>query len=942
VRVWGNFIIRHHSARRLALAATGLALVAGVLPVVSGVVPGTTGLALADDIMASQNVMRTGWDPNEPALTPSAVHAFGAGPLWDASVDGDVYAQPLVIGSTVIVATESDWVYGFNATSGAELWGVRLGSAYPISTVSTFTKCTDLVPNIGVTGTPAYDPSTGDIYFFANIMNGSSPEYYMVDMAPGGSSFGSTTPPTWTKTAITGHPSNDSLNFSAKYNMERPGVLIYNGGVYGAFASHCDTKPYDGYVVRVDQTSHATSMWSDESGNTYDQAGIWQAGGGIMTDPNDPSAGIFVTSGNGVSPPKSSKPGGQLAESVIRLTYDSSNNTLSAQDFFSPAAAPSWDASDTDYGSGGPVDVGNFTVAGLNTVAQIGKNGQIWLLNRNNLGGREQGPGGTDNDLFVSKAYGGEWGHPAIFGDTPVTIANSHTTPTDNDFLFSVGKDDKLRVFRFYESSTGKAGLTNLANSSLTYGYTSGSPVVTSNGDDPTSAVIWEVDTPNTTSKTGAGSSLQAYELGNVASNGSTPSPCVSTHPCTLDNIWHSTSFTSAKFSIPATSNGWVYVGTRDGHVLAWAAPGSKTAAITTTATLPQTAVGSTSTQAVSVTATKRVTITGATASTGANNTQTTTAKEFTAGQASVTKKGSSTATPVTFPVTLKRGDKLSVQTTFSPVVAGGSSGTLSLSTNSGTTPAIDVPLIAEGIQQGIYAEPSTQTFIWAPDWPTVIDVPIGGVKPEIVTISNYGTKTETITSVTPPKAPFTAQNLPTVGTKLNPGASTTVQVTFTPTKSGTATGSFTIAGSSGQKAVVTLSAIATSAVSQLTTVIDSTPPTGSNARAAASPFSAGTATKPAVHFGSVPVGKKATAYIQVTQNGNTPATLTGVGVLTAPFAAPLKPAMGLSFNPDDDLLLPVTFTPTKKGTFTTQYKLHWRDVTGRHTLVVTVTGTGI
>ncbi len=933
MRIWGTSRIRQHSARRLGLAATGLALIAGVLPVVGGAVPGTTGAALADDITASQNVMRTSWDPNESALSPGAVKGFNSAPLWNATVDGDVYAQPLVIGSTVIVATESDWVYGFNATSGAQLWGTRLGSAYPISSVSTFSKCTDLVPNIGVTGTPAYDSSTGDIYFFANIMNGSSPEYYMVQMNLSGTVL--------SKTPITGHPSNDSLNFSAKYNMERPGVLIYNGGVYGAFASHCDTKPYDGYVVRVDQTSHATSMWSDESGTTYDQAGIWQSGGGIMTDPNNPSAGIFVTSGNGVSPPKSSKPGGQLAESVIRLTYNSGSNTMSAQDFFSPAAAPSWDASDTDYGSGGPVDVGNFTVGGLDTVVQIGKNGQAWLLNRNNLGGREQAAGGKDKDLFVTQAYGGEWGHPAIFGDTNVTIANSHTTPTDNDFLFSVGKDDVMRVFRFFEASNGTVGLTNLATSSVTYGYTSGSPVVTSNGADATSAVIWEVFTPNTTGKTGVGSELDAYQLGNVASNGTTPSPCSSTHMCKLTPIWHSNTFTAAKFTIPATSNGWVYVGTRDGHVLAFAAPGSKSAAATTTATLPQTVVGSTSTQGVSVTATKTVTITGATASTGANNTQTTTANEFSAGQASVTKSGSSTPTNVTFPVTLNKGDKLTVQTTFSPVVAGASSGTLALSTNSTTTPPIDVPLTAEGTQQGLYAQPSTQTFVWAPDWPTVVDVPVGGAKPEIVTISNLGTVTETIKSVIPPTAPFSAQNLPVVGTKLNPGASIAVQVTYTPKSAGTSTGSFTIVGSSGQKAVVSLSAIATSAVSQLTTVIDSTPPTGSPA-ISESPLSSGTATKPGVNFGSVTVGTKATAYIQVTQNGNTPATVTGVGVLRAPFAAPLKPAVGLSFNPSDDLLLPVTFTPTKKGTFTARYKLLWRDVTGKHTLVVTLSGTGV
>ncbi|HSR86138.1 MAG TPA: choice-of-anchor D domain-containing protein [Streptosporangiaceae bacterium] len=906
MRVRGNFRIRSHSARRLGVAATGLALLAGVLPVVDAVVPGATGVARANDVTASQNLLRNGWDNGEPNMGPSVVPSFVQ--RFNAPVQGAVFAQPLVLGSTVIVATENDQVYGLDAGTGAVKWWTSLGSPYAISSDSTFTKCTDLVPNIGVTGTPAFDPVTGHIFMFANILTGGAPAYYMVEMDP-------TTGTVVSKTLISGHPTNDaSITFSAKYNMERPGVLVMDGAVYGAFASHCDFKPYTGYVARVDLSTHTAKLWSDESGVTNNQAGIWQSGGGIMSDG---SGRIFVTSGNGVSPVKraGTSPGSQLAESVIRLAPNTTTGSVSAQDFFSPANAPTLDAGDVDYGAGGPVGV-QFPIGPFSTLAQIGKDGRIWLLNRNGLGGRQQGPNSTDNSLFVSKAYGGEWGHPAIFGDTPVTIANSHTTAVDNDFLFSVGKDDVMRVFRFYESSAGKPGLTNLANSSLTYGFTSGSPVVTSNGDDPTSAVIWEVFTPNTTGKTGVGSMLEAYSLGNVASNGTTPSPCTSIHMCTLTNIWHSGTFTSAKFSIPATSQGWVYVGTRDGHLLAFASPSAAAPAAPLAATLPQTAVGSTSSQPVSVTATKTVTITGATASTGANNTQTTTATEFTAGQASVTKHGSSTAVPVTFPVTLAKGDKLSVQTSFTPAVPGGSSGTLSLSTNSSAAPTVDVPLTAEGTTEGIVAQPSTQTFPLAPDQ-GVTAVPIGIQKPEIVTISNLGTATQTITSVTPPSAPFSASNLPVVGTKLNPGASIAVQVTYAPTSPGPATGSFTIAGSSGQQAVVGLSGIGTPAVSQLT------------------------ASSPSVNFGTIPVGKKATAYFQVSNTGNTQSTVNGVANLKAPFAAPLKPDVGLPFNSDSDLLLPVTFTPTVKGNFSTQYKLQWRDVNGSHTVIVTITGTG-
>src|SRR5215469_11993057 len=147
MRTRGKLLIRLHSFRRLALASTGLALLAGVLPVATGVVLGTTAIAHADDVTASLNPLRDGWDSGEPNLSPAAVKTFSSAPRWTAPVDGSVYAQPLVLGSTVIVATESDWVYGLDAGTGARIWATRLGSAYPIVADRTFMKekppCTD-------------------------------------------------------------------------------------------------------------------------------------------------------------------------------------------------------------------------------------------------------------------------------------------------------------------------------------------------------------------------------------------------------------------------------------------------------------------------------------------------------------------------------------------------------------------------------------------------------------------------------------------------------------------------------------------------------------------------------------------------------------------------------------------------------------------------------
>jgi hypothetical protein len=941
----GTLRTHHSSARRLALAAAGLALTLGALPALTGAIPGTTTPARADDLMASTDAQRTGWDPNEAALSPSTVSTINGTPRFTTAVNGQVYAQPLVIDSLnmVIVATENDWVYGIQATgtgAGTILWSKQLGTPFNIAADPNFAKCTDLVPNIGVTGTPAYsDPAaggTGDVYMFAVVMSGSPSRAhtYMFGIDPTNSGKGNIVQ----QTRIQGSPSNDSsITFNSTMQMSRPGVLLSGGAVWGAFASHCDFKPYAGYVARVPIGGTTASLWTDESGVSYDQAGIWQSGGGLM---QDPQGRIFVISGNGVSPPKTGTPPGQLAESVIELNYNSGTGNISAGDFFSPANAPSLDAADTDFGAGAAVGL-PFATSGTSTYSNIlaatSKDGRIWLLDRSHLGGREQGPGNGDAALSQITSEGGAWGHPAVFADTStLTPANAGTA---NDFLFYIGKLTHLQVFKFGVASSGTPTLANVANYTTIFGFSSGSPAVTSNGTDPTSAVIWAVHTPNS-SPSGSGAILYAYSLGNIASTGGTPSPCTSSSPCTPAPIWHSATFTAAKFTIPATSKGWVYVGTRDGHVLGFAAPGTAAAVVGTTATFAQTPVGTTSASDVSIAAQHPVDITGPpTASTVATN-ATTTASQFTVDSVSKLSKGIST--PVTsYPVSLAKGDKLIAHVRFAPASSGGTDGTLSFPTSSTSTPSVDAAMTGDGTQRGLVAETSTVTFPLAPDQ-GVTDVPVGIVKPELVNITNYGTTPQTVTSVTPPSGPFTATGLPKPGTKIKPGQTVTVQVTYKPASAAATStsnsSSLTVTGDSGSPATVALQGSSTAAVSQFTVTpsASSTPPTG------APPTGAPTAAAPVVNFGTVAVGNKATAYIYVSNTGNTASTIQGTAPLPAPFAAPLKASPGLPVNASSDLSLPVTFTPTKTGTFTAHYKLTWTDVNGTHTLTVALTGAAV
>src|SRR6185437_9797223 len=75
---------------------------------------------------------RTGQNLQETILTPTNVNATSFGKLFVISVDGKVDAQPLYVSNlaipnvgnhnVLVVATEHDSVYAFDADTGAKLW----------------------------------------------------------------------------------------------------------------------------------------------------------------------------------------------------------------------------------------------------------------------------------------------------------------------------------------------------------------------------------------------------------------------------------------------------------------------------------------------------------------------------------------------------------------------------------------------------------------------------------------------------------------------------------------------------------------------------------------------------------------------------------------------------------------------------------------------------
>ncbi|MCU1670655.1 MAG: hypothetical protein JWP40_3582 [Blastococcus sp.] len=709
-----------------------------------------SGTARADVGTIAHDVLRTGWDSTESALSPSSVASSNFGKLFSATVSGQVYAQPLVVGGTVVAATENNAVYALDSATGATKWTRTLGPAWPASTVG----CADLAPTVGITSTPVYDPATNSVFLMAKTNDGASPQlphWYMhsLDLGTGAEKAGF-------PVVIGGAPTNDPTHpFNAMTAMQRPGLLLMNGVVYAGFGGHCDYVPFVGYVVGVSTSGRQTTMWATESGPANAEGGVWQSGGGLVSD----GAGqILLATGNGISPKAGpgTTPPGTLAEAVVRLQVGSTGN-LTPSDFFSPATNVKLNQDDADLGSGAPVALpdGYGTAAHPHLMVQAGKDGVVYLLDRDHLGGMAQGPGGTDAVLDEAGPYRGFWGRAAFLGTS------------SGGYLYLVENSGYLRAFKLVPGGTGGISLASVATSPGTFGYTSGAPAVTSSGTDGSSALVWVV---YVSGPTGAVAELRAYRA----------LPDSTGH---LAQVFSAPLGTGAKFSTVATDGGRVYVGTRDGHVFGFGAP--TTAAVGAMNTdIGSVQVGATGNATATITASRAVTISSVT--TGA---------PFGVG------------TPITLPQTLARGSSLAVPVAFSPTAAGQVDGTLTVKTADGETDLIGIH--GMGTKDGLGATPATLLFT---------DVPTQTMSRQTVNVVNTGTSVVTITGVTvPANAALTvdAATAPVVGQRIQPLASVPVTVTFGPTTADPVTDSLVIASDLGS-VTVPVTATAVSGVAHL------------------------------------------------------------------------------------------------------------------------------
>lgn len=531
-------------------------------------------VARADLTTISGGALRQGWVSNETALTPAAV-AGGLHLTLDTALGsaGQLYGEPLVIGSEVIVATETDWVYAVNRYTGAVIWSTSLGTPEPATQVN----CTDVSPDLGVTSTPVYDSATSTIYVAARTWNGTTAasalwKVHALSLTSGAETVGWPAVLDNTLTA-----SNDSqLHFDPTHHLQRPGLLLMGGRVFASFASSCDNLPYQGWIAGVPTSGAPTPlMWTAEPTATDAQpqaeGGIWMSGGGLMSD----GAGrIFLSTGNGhcatlppaatdecfspaVGPGTPTSGTTDLAESAVRLQVQG-DGTLTAVDHFTPFDAPTESSQDGDLGSSGVTALSdNFgNVPGHPHLLVLGsKSGRDYLLDRDALGGRGQGPNNTDTGVVAETlgAAGPVFGHPAIWpGDGGyIYFPGFSLNPCPN---YTCGLD----AYQVHVTN-GVVSLDRAGTASTPVGFGTGSPVVSSNGTASGTALVWQVEMPNTTGETVP--ELRTY----------LPVPNSTTHHLTM--VAHiPLPHRVDKFIVPTIDRGQVFIGTADGHLLAYEA----------------------------------------------------------------------------------------------------------------------------------------------------------------------------------------------------------------------------------------------------------------------------------------------------------------------------------------------------------------------------------
>ncbi len=501
-----------------------------------------TSLALSQDVLTfHNNNARNGLDSAETILTLKNVNSATFGKLFTVTTDGLVDAQPLylsavtITGGTVhnllIVATENDSVYAFDADSGTPIWHV---STIPAGeTVSDDRGCNLVTPTIGITSTPVINRPTGTngvIYLVAATKNASDTyieRLHALDATTGKELYAG---PVEISAKYPGTGDNSSgghVYFNSAQYVERAALLLLNNVVYLTWSSHCDVRPYTGWIMGYNATTLAQTSVLNVTPNGHDGA-IWGAGAGPAADT---LGNIFFLDANGTFDTTLTSAGfptrGDYGNAFIRLT--TTNGILAVADYFEMWNGEKESNGDIDLGSGGAIllpQVKDSSGKAWSLAVGAGKDYNLYVVNRSSMGKFSTANNNIYQELTAALPIGVR-ATPAYFD------GKLYYGPTASPMLA-------------FQLTNARFQTTPVAQTVNSFDYPGTTPSISSNGN--INGIVW-------------------------ASSNTNPAVLYAYNVATLQELYNSSQAANNrdhfgrgnKFIVPVIANGKVYVGTATG-----------------------------------------------------------------------------------------------------------------------------------------------------------------------------------------------------------------------------------------------------------------------------------------------------------------------------------------------------------------------------------------
>jgi hypothetical protein len=485
----------------------------------------------------------TGQNRQELALTPGTLAAGLFGKLMSCDVDGPIYAQPLYVANlsdgsrirnVVYVATQHDSVYAFDADAAPcqQIWQRRFLDAVAVVTPVPASDIpgSDISPEIGITGTPVIDRTSGTLYVVASTKETPGPRYvqrlHALDILTGNEKFGGPVEISANAPGTgDGNNGESQVPFDPRLQNQRAALQLAGGRVYVAFDGLGDTSLFHGWLLVYDAVTLAQIGVFNTTPNGS-RGGIGQGGAAPSADA---FGNVFVASGRGT-----------FDASLFALFRKNFGQTLlklqpspilTIVDTFTPFNQSLLTVQENDFGSSGVLLLPEQAGAPNPRLAVIGaEHGMLYLLNRDSLGGFSSSPGSHQliKTLSLSRSI---YGTPAYWQET----------------LYVAASGDSLKAISL---AGGTLADVPSSQSSATFGGRGASPVVSSNG--ASGGVVWVLDTSGADSAPADAAVLRAYDAADLTRElyNSTQKPEDAAGP-------------AVPLAVPTVANGKVYVGTR-------------------------------------------------------------------------------------------------------------------------------------------------------------------------------------------------------------------------------------------------------------------------------------------------------------------------------------------------------------------------------------------